>query len=866
MATEHPRLLAASLTAALFAGVSCSTSGNSSSAPDDGAPVTARNETGEAPQPTAEALRAQEPQGPPSIDRQRRDALVAKYLEDGETLRAQGKLEAALLQLLKAKDLQPANDRVLAMIAAVQAELGQPVGTALDYGRQMQQRHEIAAQRRYAEVVGQLQTARQQMSEANYAGAVETLRLARINIESAPVEQDWKDLPNQLADLSAQAEKQLAEQTKAKQDEVNQELARRLAEQYRQDEARRRAAVDSLLMQSQLAFQQKRFGYAQDLALEALKLEPNNPIAFDLHTASVKAERDDATEDYYRMKAAEYRRMQESLEDLKIPQTEILVTDAATWARAQARSRAYSEDAKIDPADKATWEKVATAQVGKLSLTEENGAYVEVVKNLSLITGVPIIITPEAREVISSENLTMVVDLASSITLENFLNRMVRASTNLAWTVQNGVVLMGNKSQAAGTLQTRTYSVRDLVFKRTQFLPPRIRDIPSTDSGLDETPRTGGEREDKLAFVEMDTLQQNIKDATDPAYWEAGNGPELRAEDQGYLVVTCSPEMHRKVQSVLNDMRRFLTPAVSIDSKFLTITKNFLQQVGVDFRGLGGSGNKGDSATLDDVTNGLNNNASRGLDNGGTGDPAGNPLAGAFYNDGGDGDIRGRTENLFGDSLGRALTPNGGLAASWTYLNDLQFNMILQAVEKREDAEVLNSQMLTVMNNERAHVAVINQTAYVRDFDVEVAQAAFIADPKVDVIQDGIVLDVQPVIQQDRKYVILQLQPTVAELTRPIPTFTTSLAGSTLPVTLQLPRLTVTNFSTTVRVPDGGSVLLGGLRQVLTKERRAEIPILAQIPIVSFFFKQEGTSDENKSLMVLVRATITDVRDLALGK
>jgi hypothetical protein len=42
----------------------------------------------------------------------------------------------------------------------------------------------------------------------------------------------------------------------------------------------------------------------------------------------------------------------------------------------------------------------------------------------------------------------------------------------------------------------------------------------------------------------------------------------------------------------------------------------------------------------------------------------------------------------------------------------------------------------------RAHVAFIHQQAYIRDFDVEVAQAAFIADPKIGILQSGTVLDV----------------------------------------------------------------------------------------------------------------------------
>lgn len=43
----------------------------------------------------------------------------------------------------------------------------------------------------------------------------------------------------------------------------------------------------------------------------------------------------------------------------------------------------------------------------------------------------------------------------------------------------------------------------------------------------------------------------------------------------------------------------------------------------------------------------------------------------------------------------------------------------------------------------RAHAAFITQQSYIKDFDVEVAQASFIADPKVDAISYGSVLDVR---------------------------------------------------------------------------------------------------------------------------
>ena len=609
-----------------------------------------------------------------------------------------------------------------------------------------------------------------------------------------------------------------------------------------------------------MAFESRQFRNAQEYALKALEADPTSAVAQEMVHVTTKAARDQMNEDYYSQKAKEIRSLLESREELKIPYTKVLSMDNDTWERAQRRAGTVGSQQSIDPQDAALWEQVRIAPVGKLTYTAETGEFTEVVKNLQLVTNVSIIITPAGREVINGESLKMEIELVNSVTLENFLNLMVQKSTNLAWTVRNGVVVIGNKSDASGQIQSEVYDVKDLVFKRTEFLAPRIRDIPGSGD-TDDSPRAGGEGDDKVSYIEIADLVTNVQDATDPAYW-GSEGVGITPEDTGYLIVKASPTIQKLVAGVLADMRRSATPVVTIDSKFLTITRNFLQEIGVDFRGLGGAGSKGTNATLDDVTNGLDDNASRGTDNGGTGDPAANPTSGAFFNDGNDGDVRGRTENLFTSGLGQALTPNGGFTASWAYLGDTELQMILRAVEKQEDVEIVNSQYLSVLDKERGHVAVINQTAYVRDFDVEVAQASFIADPKVDVIQDGIVLDVRPVIQQDRKYIILNLNPTIAELSRPIPTFTTSLAGSTLPVTLQLPNLRVTSFATTVRVPDGGTVLLGGLRQVLTRERRAEIPLLSQLPLLSFFFKQEGVADENRSLMVMVRAWITDIRDI----
>ena len=67
---------------------------------------------------------------------------------------------------------------------------------------------------------------------------------------------------------------------------------------------------------------------------------------------------------------------------------------------------------------------------------------------------------------------------------------------------------------------------------------------------------------------------------------------------------------------------------------------------------------------------------------------------------------------------------------------------------------------------------------------------------------------------------------------------------------------------TTVEVPDGGSILLGGLNKIRNVERRAEVPWLAKIPVLGFFFKEEGYNDEKQSLMILISARITDITEV----
>ena len=232
--------------------------------------------------------------------------------------------------------------------------------------------------------------------------------------------------------------------------------------------------------------------------------------------------------------------------------------------------------------------------------------------------------------------------------------------------------------------------------------------------------------------------------------------------------------------------------------------------------------------------------------------------AGVFYNFGhGSQDLRGRVENLYDQALGKTgiLTPTGGTTIQATWLDDTQIEAILRAVQKSERATTVIAPRITAYNSQRANVQVLNQVSYISDYDVEIAQLSQIGDPIIQQLRDGIILDIRPVISADRRFITMELRPTVALLQRPIATFQTTL-GNGPPVSIQLPEIRIQRVRTTVTVPDGGTLLLGGLNFYEEQKMDTSVPFLSDIPILSFFVSRRGTFVEKRNLFILLKATI----------
>ena len=118
----------------------------------------------------------------------------------------------------------------------------------------------------------------------------------------------------------------------------------------------------------------------------------------------------------------------------------------------------------------------------------------------------------------------------------------------------------------------------------------------------------------------------------------------------------------------------------------------------------------------------------------------------------------------------------------------------------------IDAPTLSVLPLQRGHLSVIDQTAYVRDFNLTRKGDALIADPIVDVVWDGNITDVCATLLPDGM-IGVTCDVAFQEVQKPIRTFETTI-GKDLPVTLQLPRVTGTRLRQTAVLGEGSLVVL----------------------------------------------------------
>jgi len=799
---------------------------------------------------------------------QKSDLLIEDRLTHARAAFADGRLLDAENQLLLALDLNPGNADVRSLLNQIQIARGVAgtdiTGSSGDARLRLQARME----RLRAETIAHLERGNRLLSEGDFDAAIGALRLAEANIASTPFEMNWEGLGKQvnttLTRAQANRDVALAGQRQASKQATFNQLQKEEVEKNENRERSQNIMLDEAIQ----AFEANDYTTTISLCKKILEIDPLEGRAMELRDTAYRTRHERVSDDFVTERLERFRLWSEDIAESMIPVSDIYTApSSAYWAKITTARTGFGDFFSTDENDavnKVLAQQVKEARIPGLEVEGETDLNA-VIDQLRTYTDIPFVVTPAAIEAVDNEGIEFNLNLSSEISVENALNVLVAAAgPEVVYTFQNEVVYITTKEQAFGNVVTRAHDIQDLTIQYTDHSGPRIDRIWLEDmepNSEEEGTIFGGPIGEPRSLVNPDEIADLVMQSVNPGTWD-----ENTAEfGNGFLIVKHTPATQVLVHEFLQTLRRYHSSMVSIEARFLTIQKDFLHEVGIDFRGLGEFPSANDLVVLDDITSGLEDNASAGFDNFGEGMPVSaenNPSAGLFFNDAGDWEGRARTENILGGYGTSRMTAVGGLTMQFAFLDDAQTSLILRAVEKSNRAQEMNTATVLTQNTMRAYMTVLNQVTYIQDMDVDVAASAAIADPIVGVVNDGIVIDVRPIISHDRKYITLELQPTVATLLRPIPEFTSSLGGLTTPVTLQLPELSISSAKTNAVVPDGGTVVIAGLRKLLDIERRSEIPFLAKIPVLSLLFKTEGRAHEKEDIIVMIRAQIIDIAEV----
>lgn len=159
------------------------------------------------------------------------------------------------------------------------------------------------------------------------------------------------------------------------------------------------------------------------------------------------------------------------------------------------------------------------------------------------------------------------------------------------------------------------------------------------------------------------------------------------------------------------------------------------------------------------------------------------------------------------EAAARLLATGKAAADGATVFEAKRLAADIEALTLAGQATPLTAPQITTLAGQRANVSVLQQIAYVQDFEVE--SGSNIADPVIATLQEGLILDLRAKTTADGLLVDTTL--TLSDVVQPIPEFKTSLSSGGAEVTIQMPEVRVQKTQRKLAVTGGVPVLLATL-------------------------------------------------------
>jgi type II secretory pathway component GspD/PulD (secretin) len=789
------------------------------------------------------------------------------------------------------------------------------------YAKQVQALQEVQFQKLRDEGLKAMRDATARFRENDTVQAINILQDYLNSLEEVQFETDRLALLQRPVESRLQGFKKLkAEMDLEKERTGSQQAAQNMIQREAQLEAHKKQQVEELMKKHHQYFSEGKYAEAEMAAAQAYELDPENATASAaMHVAKMKKNVAMAA----KIKSDKANMFLDGLNDAEQmgpPATskDPLKYDDERWATAKGRKEFPKAGWSLTTKSEKELEIERKLSL-PISLDFKDQTLRHVLDDLRDLTGiniVPDMPALEAEKISLDRPITMHLE---GVTTKSALN-LILHHAKLIYVIKDEVLLVTTEAHARGKLVSRSYQVADLVIPVENHplgttLSQQIERINSqqgvhtgtspylggntlrtgtnvSSPGAGATPvgtGTGtpnGEQPPEAGPALHELLIKLITTTIKPESWSDMGGP---GTIQYWpltmaLVINQTPDIQEQVAELLAALRRLQDVQVAVEVRFISLSEAFYERIGLDFNvNVLTRNTKWEPliASQQFQQAGFLNtfrpsNFVTGLVPGGTTPP------GAFTHD--------LNIPIINSSFAPAIPPfggfpnslglDGGLSLGLAFLSDIQVFMFLEAAQADRRTNVMQAPKLTLFNGQTSTIQIDTQQFFVTNIQAWQINGQVIYAPQNQAFPLGASLAIQAVISADRRYVRLNMNPILTNLASPVtalfpitafitPVFDNGVQGQPIPFTqyVQQPTFSRININTTVLVPDGGTVIMGGLKTLREGRNEFGPPILSKLPYVSRLFKNVGYGKETESLLIMVtpRVIINEEEEAKLG-
>ena len=363
----------------------------------------------------------------------------------------------------------------------------------------------------------------------------------------------------------------------------------------------------------------------------------------------------------------------------------------------------------------------------------------------------------------------------------------------------------------------KTYNVEFLILSRNNHNRFAIAtDVFTAADGYqgdeDNGSNTSLTSETKMDFWQelqenLNVLLQSVDETAPP--------PRFTIHKQGGLIsVVATQSQHEEMETYFNQLRASVGRQVLIEAKIVEVHLNDEFQSGINWNSL-----KGDfvlQAPLGDLTppGAFNKNAT----------PTSNVIT-----------LGGAGKNISG---------------------------LLSLLNKFGTVRTLSNPRLTVINNQSAVLKVATNKVYFklnysRDYNYSDKKEQTYISSEARTVPIGLVMVVQPSIQNQTGQIIMTIRPTISRIIQQIADPAVGIA-SDQKQTSYVPEVQVKEVDTVLSMNTGETVVVGGLMEESSDNQSSGVPDLQDAPILGNLFSSRDNERKVTELVIFLKATVID--------